>query len=102
MRWRTSRGVVLVALLIGAGTGFAADPQQAPDQGLDDELLEFLGSVDQSSDAGQPDDGSWIDYLSQTDIGKVVKPTDPAKTNPGNPPESAAKSSESASGVSKE
>ena len=34
----------------------------------DDDLLEFLGSVD--SDSGDQD---WIDYLSQTDIAKVAK-----------------------------
>jgi hypothetical protein len=34
----------------------------------DDELLEFLGSVD--SDTGEQD---WIDYLAQTDIAKVAK-----------------------------
>jgi len=34
----------------------------------DEDLLEFLGSVD--SDSGDQD---WIDYLSQTDIAKVAK-----------------------------
>ena len=29
------------------------------------------------SDTVQPDDGSWIEYLSQTDIGKVAKPGNP-------------------------
>lgn len=33
----------------------------------DDELLEFLGSVDEESD------GEWIDYLSKTDIPKAAK-----------------------------
>jgi hypothetical protein len=31
----------------------------------DDELLEFLGSVDEEAD------GDWIDYLSKTDIAKA-------------------------------
>jgi hypothetical protein len=33
----------------------------------DDELLEFLGSVDEESD------GEWIDYLSKTEIPKAAK-----------------------------
>lgn len=43
-----------------------AAPQPAPE--ADDELLEFLGSVD--SEAGDQD---WIDYLSQTDIARGAK-----------------------------
>jgi hypothetical protein len=35
---------------------------------VDDDLLEFLGSVDSDSE-----DQDWIDYLSQTDIAKVAK-----------------------------
>jgi hypothetical protein len=48
----------------------AAKPAPAPE--ADDELLEFLGSVDEG-------DVDWIDYLSQTDIGKVA-------TGPGQKP----------------
>jgi hypothetical protein len=34
--------------------------------------------VDSGADSQTPaDDGSWIDYLSQTDIGKVAKTADP-------------------------
>lgn len=33
----------------------------------DEELLEFLGSVDEEAD------GEWIDYLSKTDISKAAK-----------------------------
>ena len=42
----------------------------------DDELLEFLGSVDEEAD------GEWIDYLSKTDIAKVgrAKQKAPAAT----------------------
>jgi hypothetical protein len=60
-------------LLAGSGSALADDDRKAADPALDDELLEFLGSVDPASDAVQPDDGTWIEYLSQTDIGKVVK-----------------------------
>jgi hypothetical protein len=34
----------------------------------DEELLEFLGSVDADSE-----DEEWLDYLAQTDIAKVAK-----------------------------
>jgi hypothetical protein len=40
----------------------------APAPEVDDELLEFLGSVDADSE-----DEDWLDYLSQTDIAKVAK-----------------------------
>jgi hypothetical protein len=36
--------------------------------GADEELLEFLGSVDEESDE------EWIDYLSKADISKAAKP----------------------------
>jgi hypothetical protein len=39
----------------------------------DDDLLEFLGSVDEG-------DEDWIDYLSQTDIAKVAKAKKEGKT----------------------
>jgi hypothetical protein len=77
---RRSRLVLAFAVLT-AGSSFAlADDSRKPtNPQSDDELLEFLGSVDPASDTVQPDDGSWIEYLSQTDIGKVankpVKPT---------------------------
>lgn len=65
------------ALALLCGTAIAEDPKQA-DPAADAELLEFLGSVDSGVDSqATADDGSWIDYLSQTDIGKVGKTTDP-------------------------
>ncbi len=65
------------ALALLCGTATAEDPKQA-DPAADAELLEFLGSVDSGADSqATADDGSWIDYLSQTDIGKVAKTTDP-------------------------
>lgn len=66
-----------VVLTAGSGAGLADDTHKPADPVLDDELLEFLGSVDPSSDTVQPDDGTWIEYLSQTDIGKVAKPGNP-------------------------
>jgi hypothetical protein len=47
-----------------AASATAAKPA-APS--ADEELLEFLGSVDEESD------GDWIDYLSKTDISKAAK-----------------------------
>lgn len=67
---------VALALLLCA-SAVAAEPKQA-DPATDAELLEFLGSVDSGADSQTAaDDGSWIEYLSQTDIGKFVKTTDP-------------------------
>jgi hypothetical protein len=75
---RRSRLVLAFAVLAaGSGVVLADDPHKPATPALDDELLEFLGSVDPSSDTVQPDDGSWIEYLSQTDIGKVAKPGNP-------------------------
>ena len=73
-----SRGLAtLAALVFLCGVAAANDPKP-PDPGTDAELLEFLGSVDSGADSQTPeDDGSWIDYLSQTDIGKVAKSADP-------------------------
>jgi hypothetical protein len=67
------RLLLALALLMPAyGSVFANDPKPA-DPATDDELLEFLGSVDAGSDSQTADDGSWIDYLSQTDIGTAAK-----------------------------
>ena len=82
---RRSRLLLAFAVLT-AGPSFvlADDTRKPPDPALDDELLEFLGSVDPASDTVQPDDGTWIEYLSQTDIGKVA-------AKPGNPTVVAAR-----------
>ena len=68
--------VTQAALALLCGTAVAENPKQ-PDPAADAELLEFLGSVDSGADSQTADDGSWIDYLAQTDIGKLVKTTDP-------------------------
>ncbi len=41
--------------------------ERAPEPAAEDELLEYLGSVDDAE--GQ----EWMEYLSQTDIARVVK-----------------------------
>jgi hypothetical protein len=75
---RHSRLVLAFAVLAaGSGAGFADDTHKPANPTPDDDLLEFLGSVDPASDTAHPDDGSWVEYLSQTDIGKVAKPGNP-------------------------
>ena len=78
---RQARGIRLLvglsALALLWGTAAAEDPKKA-DPATDADLLEFLGSVDSGADSqAAADDGSWIDYLAQTDIGKVAKTADP-------------------------
>ena len=69
--------VMQAALALLCGTAVAGDPRKA-DPEADAELLEFLGSVDSGADSqAAADDGSWIDYLAQTDIGKVAKTANP-------------------------
>lgn len=73
------------ALATGWSLGRADNaPQSADPPGAG--LLEFLGSVDPATDSKQPDDGSWLAYLSQIDIGKVAKasqaPQPPGQTKP--------------------
>lgn len=45
-----------------------APAQSSADAPLDEELLEFLGSVDTG-------DEDWVDYLTETDIATVAKPS---------------------------
>lgn len=60
--------------------------------------MEFLGSVDPPSDSTQPDDGSWLTYLAQIDIGKAAKASQ-APQAPAQPkPASSAPGSEKPSG----
>src|SRR6185312_11285964 len=75
-------------LTAGAGIVLADDTRKPADPATDDELLEFLGSVDPASDTVQPDDGTWIEYLSQTDISKVAKQGNPTvvAARPPTPP----------------
>lgn len=82
---RRSRLLLAFAVLTaGGGIVLADDTRKPADPATDEELLEFLGSVDPASDTVQPDDGTWIEYLSQTDIGKVT-------AKPGNPTVVAAR-----------
>jgi hypothetical protein len=76
--------LAFAVLTAGAGIVLADDTRKPADPATDEELLEFLGSVDPASDTVQPDDGTWIEYLSQTDIGKVA-------AKPGNPTVVAAR-----------
>ncbi|HEV7138850.1 MAG TPA: hypothetical protein VGN43_19595 [Steroidobacteraceae bacterium] len=84
---RIGIAAVTAALAVGWAIGRAGDAPQPtadrPDQGL----LEFLGSADPSTDSTQPDDGSWIAYLSQVNIGKAAKASQvPAQPKPASSP----------------
>lgn len=47
----------------------AKAPPAAPDEAaVDDDLLEFLGSIGDTTE-----EGDWLDFLSNTDIDKVAK-----------------------------
>ena len=72
-------GLVTSLALGGSPIAQADDPQKAPvkntapapsdaEAPLDEELLEFLGSIDTG-------DEDWVDYLTETDIATVAKPT---------------------------
>jgi hypothetical protein len=82
---RVRRLLTLAVLALGAAAGRADDSHKTAEPVLDDELLEFLGSVDPASDSAQSDDGAWIEYLSQTDIGKAVKPASPPSGSDAKP-----------------
>jgi hypothetical protein len=74
---RRVRLLLTLAALTPAG-GSLAVPPPPPNPATDADLLEFLGSVDSGADSqAAADDGSWIDYLSKTDISKVAKAADP-------------------------
>jgi hypothetical protein len=95
---RIGIAVVTAALATGWGMGHAGDPPPAAADPPDAGLLEFLGSVDPTTDSTQPDDGSWLAYLSQIDIGKVAKasqssqaPQAPGQTKPAGSPPAADK-----------
>jgi hypothetical protein len=76
----------LIALAITCASAVAQDQKKPDTTAADADLLEFLGSVDSGGDSQTAaDDGSWIEYLAQTDIGKVAKatsPSDPPKQPP--------------------
>ncbi len=86
---RLGFAIVAALLAAGSGAGGAADPPPpSADPPVDQGLLEFLGSADPSSDSTEPDDGSWLAYLSQVDLGKADKASQ-APSQP-KPPSSAA------------
>lgn len=87
---RIGIAVVTVVLAAGTGVGCASDPpKKSADPPVDQSLLEFLGSVDPSTDSTEPDDGSWLTYLTQINIGKAAKatgaPQAPAQPKPASP-----------------
>ncbi|MBV8740778.1 MAG: hypothetical protein JOZ12_03285 [Sinobacteraceae bacterium] len=73
---RRLRLAVALAATVSGAAALAGTP--APDPAADADLFEFLGSVDSVGDSqAAADDGSWLDYLSRTDINKVAKASDP-------------------------
>ena len=94
---RIGIAVVTAALAVGSAAAHAGDPPPSAEPPVDQGLLEFLGSVDPSTDSTQPDDGSWLAYLAQINIGKAAKaaraPQAPAQAKPANPPSGAEKPS---------
>jgi hypothetical protein len=93
---RIGIAAVAAALAVGWTAGRAGDPPPQPsvDAQVDPGLLEFLGSGDPSSDSTQPDDGSWVAYLSQVSIGKAAKASQaPAQPKPASTPADADKPS---------
>jgi hypothetical protein len=64
--------LALVVLLSQAAAGTEPAPPKEPDE----ELLEFLGSLDL-------EDESWVDYLERTDLTRVVR----GRAPPPKPPE---------------
>lgn len=86
---------VTAVLAMGWAIGRAGEPpKQSTAPQVDPGLLEFLGSGDPSSDSAQPDDGSWLAYLSQVNIGKAAKASQvPAQPKPASAPASGDKPS---------
>jgi hypothetical protein len=90
---RIGIAVVTAALTVAAGVGRAGDPpKQSAMSAADQDLLEFLGSVDSPADSTQqPDDDGWLTYLSQIDIEQVAKASQaPAQTPAQQKPASSA------------
>lgn len=80
-----SRVVAFLAVVVLTGMdSVRADSPPAPPPPVDDEFLEFLGSVD--SDSSQPQDAWWIDYLSRSDAGKAKPPSGIAPAGGAKPP----------------
>ena len=95
---RLGIAVVAVALAAGSNTGCAGSPpKRSADPPVDQSLLEFLGSVDPSTDSTQSDGGSWLEYLSQVNIGKAAKASQ-APQAPAQRPNGPAAGTEKPSG----
>lgn len=57
-----------------------SDPKKA---GPDEDLLEFLGGIDEANDESQGEDFS--DFLANADIDKIADPAQPPKAPPKPP-----------------
>lgn len=96
---RIGIAAVTATLAMGWAVGSASEPptqSTAPSAApqVDPGLLEFLGSGDPSTDSTEPDDGGWLAYLSQVNIGKAAKASQvPAQPKPASVPASNDKPS---------
>lgn len=95
---RIGLAVVTVALAAAAGTGHAGTPPHGATDTPGEGLLEFLGSVDASSDSSRADGNGWLAYLAQVNIGKAAKASQtqqpsaaPAQPKPASAPAAAGK-----------
>jgi hypothetical protein len=89
---RIGIAVVTASLAVGPGIVWGGDPpKQSANPAVDERLLEFLGSVDAPAGSSESDDGSWLAYLSQINIGKVAKASQaPSQTTTQRKPASSA------------
>lgn len=67
-------------------TGIMSDPKKADP---DEDLLEFLGGIDEINDESK--DGDFADFLAREDIDRLAagKPRPPVKAEPAPKPEAA-------------
>jgi len=92
---RIGIAVVTASLAVGSGIVWGGDPpKQSADPPVDEQLLEFLGSVDAPAGSTQANDRSWLAYLAQINIGKVAKASQtPAQRKPASSANGANKPS---------
>jgi hypothetical protein len=65
--------------------GVVSDPKRKSEP--DEDLLEFLGGIDEVNDDST--DGDFADFLAKTDVDRLAgkKPAPPAQEKPGEPHE---------------
>ena len=82
---RAARAPLLLALVLWGGAWAAPPPAPPPPPSVDDEFLEFLGSVD--GDSVQPEDLWLVDYWTKPGTGKAPPhPAPPGAAKPAPAP----------------